>query len=511
MNTLTFNRMCILSTACAASVLLAACGGGGGEDLQPDGAAASSVAAASANGVMNASETEQTAGYSQWKKSSTTVPSTSWTRCATEGGTCSFSGTKQVRYGLNQTWVVKTLTGPVSCSNSTFGDPLQGTVKVCEYETTTTTATSTAPAPAPAPVPAPAPAPTAGATPAPALTPTAAPSSNDRYVSTTGSDSNPGTESAPFKTLQKAASVAQPGMTIRVAPGTYNGDVYVTTSGTQTAPITFASQSKWGAKIVGLFQPRGNYIGIQDFEVTNPSGSQGIETLGSYTRVIGNKVHGVPGSCPSSGGAGIHTYRSTGTVIENNWVYDVGNNSGVACYLTHTIYLEGNGEIVRNNIVHGSQGWGIVMWHGATKATIANNTVINNLAGGILVGAGDADATINDYTVVANNIVYKNGSLGGRHGISEDGVTGTHNTYINNLVYGNLGSNYVLLNGLKPTGDIASDPQFKNYTGTATGDYHVQATSPTIGKGVATYAPSADFAGTARPAGSPVDLGAYKY
>jgi len=260
-----------------------------------------------------------------------------------------------------------------------------------------------------------------------------------------------------------------------------------------------------------MFQPRGNYIGIQDFELTNPSGTQGIETYGSYTRIVGNKVHDIPGLCPSGGGAGIHTYRGSYNVVENNWVYNVGNNTGVACYLTHTIYLEGQNETVRNNIVHGSQGWGIHMWHGATKTLIANNTVFNNLVGGILVGAGDADATLNDYTVVANNIVYKNGHLGGRHGISEDGATGTHNVYANNLVYGNLGSNYALKNGLRPTGDIANDPQFKNYTGTVTGDYHLQSTSPAIGRGLATYAPSVDFAGTARPSGSPVDLGAYKY
>lgn len=331
----------------------------------------------------------------------------------------------------------------------------------------------------------------------------------DRYVSPSGSDANPGTPSAPWKTLQKAAGAATAGMTIHVAPGTYNGSLSVSASGSATAPIRFVSDTRWGAKVVGLFQPRGDYITVQDFEVTNPNGSQGIETYGSHTTIRGNKVHDVPGGCPSYGGAGIHSYRDTDNLIENNLVYNIGNNTGVACYLTHGIYLEGAREIVRNNIVLGTQGWGIHMWHGATQDTIVNNTVANNLVGGILVGAGDADATTNDYTTVANNIVYRNGALGGRHGISEDGNTGSHNLYTNNLVTGNANANYNLKNGLQPTATVDADPQFVNYTGTVSGDYRLRATSPAIGAGSAIYIPPRDFKGNALRRGVTAHIGAW--
>jgi hypothetical protein len=76
------------------------------------------------------------------------APTTTWTTCATEWSTCSFSGTAQVRYGTATMFVVKTMTGPVYCSNGTFGDPAPGYAKTCSYSGTTTT---TAPAPAPAP------------------------------------------------------------------------------------------------------------------------------------------------------------------------------------------------------------------------------------------------------------------------------------------------------------------------------------------------------------------------
>jgi hypothetical protein len=67
--------------------------------------------------------------------SSTTGGASTWTQCASEGGTCSFSGTKLVRYGepFNNRWAAaRTLTGPVPCTNAFWGDPAPGTGKRCE-------------------------------------------------------------------------------------------------------------------------------------------------------------------------------------------------------------------------------------------------------------------------------------------------------------------------------------------------------------------------------------------
>jgi hypothetical protein len=56
-----------------------------------------------------------------------------WTSCAKEWGTCSFSGTAQVRYGANNKYFTKTFTGSTPCTNAVFGDPIYGVVKSCEY------------------------------------------------------------------------------------------------------------------------------------------------------------------------------------------------------------------------------------------------------------------------------------------------------------------------------------------------------------------------------------------
>lgn len=59
-----------------------------------------------------------------------------WTQCASEGGTCTFQGTKLVRYGepWKNLWSpARAMTSPVGCNNTTFSpDPSPGTGKRCE-------------------------------------------------------------------------------------------------------------------------------------------------------------------------------------------------------------------------------------------------------------------------------------------------------------------------------------------------------------------------------------------
>ena len=67
--------------------------------------------------------------------------------CATENGRCTFTGSQNIAYGAQGTFVVKTLTGGTDCNNSVFGDPINGVYKSCYLQS--------APAPTPVPVPVP--------------------------------------------------------------------------------------------------------------------------------------------------------------------------------------------------------------------------------------------------------------------------------------------------------------------------------------------------------------------
>jgi len=61
------------------------------------------------------------------------APTVTWTSCAGENGVCNFTGTRQVRYGANNTFATKTASRSIACTNTVFGDPLPGVVKACAY------------------------------------------------------------------------------------------------------------------------------------------------------------------------------------------------------------------------------------------------------------------------------------------------------------------------------------------------------------------------------------------
>jgi len=80
----------------------------------------------------NSGTTSRTGTMSIAGKTFTVTQSgSSWVFCANEGQLCSFTETQSVRYGANGVYVFKTLTNGTMCTNSVFGDPLDGVVKQC--------------------------------------------------------------------------------------------------------------------------------------------------------------------------------------------------------------------------------------------------------------------------------------------------------------------------------------------------------------------------------------------
>lgn len=356
--------------------------------------------------------------------------------------------------------------------------------------------------------------------PTPNPTPTPVPSTpNKLYVATTGSDSNSGAQGSPLRTIARAAALAKPNTTVFVAPGTYAGGFKTTTSGTANGRIYYYSTTKWGAKIVPPansssetgWDNRGNYVDIIGFEIDGSKHQggtvwrHGIYNGGSYDAIRNNYVHHIAKTVACNGGGasaiGVDSYYNgvKGDVI-GNLVHDIGP---AGCRYIQGIYVSTSGSVV-GNVVYRVAEAAIHLWHDANNVIIANNTVANSNTG-IIVGAGDFyhRNSPNDYTHVVNNIVYDN-----RNGISEQGSTGTHNTYRNNLVYQNTNYDFSLKNGLKPTATVKADPQFVAYSRTGKPDFHLRASSPAKGAGTSAYAPAVDFDGN--PMGAPVTIGAYK-
>lgn len=345
------------------------------------------------------------------------------------------------------------------------------------------------------------------------------------YVSPTGSDSNPGTQAAPFRSIEHAASVAGPGTTVHVAPGTYTQEVYTDVSGTASAPITFVSDTRWGARLApsavdahsgySIWYNDGTYVNIVGFNIdgsNNTSIDWGLNTEVSDVTFRGNLVHNIGQANCAGGGAGISLEggqpASTDMVIANV-VHDVGPAS--YCSTVHGIYVANTHATVANNITYHNAGFGIHMYHAANHDVIVNNLSFDNYQGGIMVSAGDSvpAGVVNDYTVVASNIVLDNPT----YGIQEWGATGTHNQYLNNLTYNNADGNFHLLNGNSSQGTVQAAPSavFANWRSDGSGDYHLQAGSPAIGTATSTDAPSTDMDGVARPQPHGYDIGPYEY
>jgi hypothetical protein len=354
----------------------------------------------------------------------------------------------------------------------------------------------------------PLPIPTPPPDPAPGPTPTL-------YVAATGSDSNPGTLASPFLTIAHAASVAVPDDVISVASGTYTGNLTTSASGTAGHPVTYISAVKYGAKIIGTgtgihWTDNGDYTDISGFDVSG-SGRLGIYTTGDHVTVHHCYVHDImlTGGVTGDGGAGIQMFGAFSTAHHNKVVRIA---AGVSSVTVQGIYLLGASANAYDNIVGDISAYGIHQWHGGTTSTFDSNTVFNCGGGGILIGAGDSGmlAGGSQHNFITNNIV---ANCPG-YGVREYSYTGTgtsYNTYRNNITYNNAGGNV-----MTATGDVIADlftanPLFVNYQADGTGDYHLQAISPAIGAGNATYSPATDFDDIARPQGGTPDIGALEY
>jgi hypothetical protein len=104
-------------------------------------------------------------------------------------------------------------------------------------------------------------------------------STSSFYVSTAGNDSNPGTQTAPWRTVQHAADTVSAGSTVNVRGGVYEELVTIKTSGNATdGYITFRSYPGETA--------------ILDAEHITPTARSAILTIHnkSYVRIEGFEI-----------------------------------------------------------------------------------------------------------------------------------------------------------------------------------------------------------------------------
>ena len=208
------------------------------------------------------------------------------------------------------------------------------------------------------------------------------------YVSTAGNDSNPGSEAAPWRTVQHAADTARAGSTVNVRGGVYEELVTINASGNASDGfITFRSYPGETAILdAEHFAPSGrqavltihnqSYIRIEGFEIRNFHTAEhrlvplGISVMGagSHIELLKNNVHHIqqtfPGrDAPGSGGNGfgIAVYGTnaktpiTDLVIDGNEVHHLKTGS------SESLVVNGNVTNFRitHNVVHDNNNIGI--------------------------------------------------------------------------------------------------------------------------------------------------------
>ena len=327
------------------------------------------------------------------------------------------------------------------------------------------------------------------------------------YVATTGSDSNPGTQSAPFRHLTKAAATAtQPGDTVIIMDGTYDNEgvvapnvvVILYYSGTAGNPITFRAQNRGKAILDSMNSSTTtscdgasayfglksvSFIVIQGFVIQRGCDS-GILTDGAAHDIIirWNEIRNVANHTVTDqmGRSGIYLHASEyNFIFDGNSFHDIGRTDGqTLLHFDHGIYSQGQNMTIINNIFYNmNRGFSIQIADGASNWLVANNTFAfgnaNGEAGQIMFWNTNSNIT------VRNNIFHNpNGSAMTRYAATISGSAFDHN-----LVYGVSTLISDVTGFTIGTNQIGVNPLFVNAS-TAPYDFHLQPGSPGIGAGV---------------------------
>lgn len=373
------------------------------------------------------------------------------------------------------------------------------------------------------------------------------------YVATNGSDSNPGTQAAPFRTIAYAVKKMVAGDTTYVRGGVYSDHVRFSRSGTASAPIKLMNApgespvidcGGVGTKMVLIqdaasFRNAIGHIAIEGFEIRNCF--VGIKMHSGHDLVIRrNWIHHII----TQGILG----NGTNVLIDRNVISQVGGScingkSSVfpsrACNQLHGIYATGSNWTITNNLIYDNLAWGVhVAGYGyetgsqykgplkgdvpskayaeAANFLIANNTIAysHSRSGIILWQRGTVNAKI------INNIFYennKNGVASDTNGIDFLGSGGGH-IIQDNICYATApgGTACIASSGAgKYTGsnNITANPNFEGAGATLSGvpNFKLKPGSPAIDKGQSLSQVTWDHAGGKRPFGAAFDIGAYEF
>ncbi len=263
-------------------------------------------------------------------------------------------------------------------------------------------------------------------------------SANVYYVSPNGSDSNPGTETQPWKTIGKAANTLVAGDTVIVNAGTYNEVVKETTSGNASSMISYLAN---GAVVIRQFYLQGNYIKLEGFTVTpTDCGWEGVQNNtvqdsgrpGIATAYTTDKCTIRENTITRTNDTGMYIL-GTNHLVDKNDISDIRDH-GPSCSTwtdANGITFHDSGHTFRGNYIHdfkkseqngqphadGFQTFSDVGNHKPAAKNVViegNHVFMGNTSTGVLEEAWSGSATICGFMIegksgdLADNLIIRN-------------------------------------------------------------------------------------------------------
>ncbi len=317
------------------------------------------------------------------------------------------------------------------------------------------------------------------------LTAAGASAQNQYYVSTSGSDSNAGTQVSPWRHISKAIAsfaLGTNGAQINVHAGTYS-DENISCAGFSAAVcfsrggsspsvrLKLVCDTQWsvpsGSGCIirdssgnAIFTVNANNIDIGapnqfGFDGSNTSFASGVRTqcniasgstgncsTANSIHVLGNYFHDLSTAIPScevnpNGHPAIqmgihHGPFMTDTQVIGNRITNIGLqsqsklNGGAGCQTYYGMYIETQQALIYNNVIVNTAGWGIQYYSSPCQGTLANNDISRTEMSSIVVGGADCNnGTPLGSVTIDNNIV---GTTGPGFANIQVGVTGGGNT-----------------------------------------------------------------------------------
>jgi hypothetical protein len=302
----------------------------------------------------------------------------------------------------------------------------------------------------------------------------------DKVASPTGSDANPGTLGAPFRSAQHLADSLSGGQTGCLRAGAYSGGLRIA-----TADVAVTSYPGERATVSGktYLTKTAIRVTISDLNLVSGAGSgefvNGTDDVFDGVDVTSNNSE----NCFIIGSSDPAYGRASGLVIENSRIHNCGQLNPDT-NMDHGIYVaHADNTVIRDNWIYDNADRGVQLYPDSHGTHVYGNVIHGNGEGIVISGDG---STASSDSVVENNVISGSKIRWNVESNWPGGVVGTGNIVRNNCLYSSNSDSYYDQNGgilprseggagFSTSGNLVADPHFADVSA---GNFQMPSDNP---------------------------------